>query len=790
VNVSDILASIDQGTMALPEFQRGYVWSREQVRGLMQSFYRSYPVGSLLVWQTHANMTKLKGNQPTFGPIVELLLDGQQRVTSLYGIMRGHPPLFFQGNPAAFTDLYFDLRKETFEFYGPVKMKGDPLWVSVTQLFQEGLEPWFGRLTAIEGLDAETKSLYFARLGRLYGIEKVDLHKEPIVGTDRTIDEVVEIFNRVNSGGTKLSKGDLALARICAEWPEARQQMLERIEGWTKAGFSFKLDWLLRVTNAIVTNSADFTALREVSPDQLGDGLASAGKSVDTLLNLIGSKLGLDHDRVLGGRYAFPVMARVVALNGGKLTSDEQQLLLFWYVHNFLWGRYSGSTETVLQQDLEALQKNGLAGLISVLELWRGDLKIRPEHFVGANRGSRFYPMLYMLSRVGGAQDLFSGVELKEGLLGKMASLELHHIFPKGQLEKHGYAPSERNALGNFCFLTKETNLAISMREPVDYFAESRSAQPGALSSQWIPDDEDLWQMQNYPKFLAKRRDLLAKAANELLDGLRAGAGSLPKLSATLTETSKTEDEEPALLDLVGFVRELKLAPAELHYEIVDEATGEVLAQADAAWPDGLQAGLSEPTAFLLEPDGEMEGRFGELGYRFFTDRARFDQYLEELIGIDLDGDGVIGFTEADEDPEEPALSAVASEKSEAPSDSLVPEVVAFVVQNTDRADVGLRLAYLQRCVQELGLEVRLPKNLTRKYLNIYPRSTRWVARVAAMRPGSGRIGIYADPEAAAEFENAAVVFNNNDPVYVKVYARSSEAIDDAIELTKRAIDR
>src|SRR4051812_818209 len=98
MKISDILASIDQGTMALPEFQRGYVWSRDQVRGFMQSLYRQYPVGTLLVWKTQSDITELRGNQPPFGNIVQLLLDGQQRITSLYGILRGEAPKFFQGN--------------------------------------------------------------------------------------------------------------------------------------------------------------------------------------------------------------------------------------------------------------------------------------------------------------------------------------------------------------------------------------------------------------------------------------------------------------------------------------------------------------------------------------------------------------------------------------------------------------------------------------------------------------------------------------------------------------------
>ena len=81
----------------------------------------------------------------------------------------------------------------------------------------------------------------------LDGIKEIDLHIEEVTGEDKTVDVVVDIFNRVNSGGTKLSKGDLALAKICAEWPEARDQMKTELEKWREAGFHFKLDWLLRV---------------------------------------------------------------------------------------------------------------------------------------------------------------------------------------------------------------------------------------------------------------------------------------------------------------------------------------------------------------------------------------------------------------------------------------------------------------------------------------------------------------------------------------------------------------
>lgn len=109
MRVATILDSIDAGSIALPEFQRGYVWNREQVRSLMQSLYRKYPVGSLLVWITPTDSATARGPGELAPGVVKLLLDGQQRCTSLYGIIRGRPPRFFDGNEQAFKSLYFHL---------------------------------------------------------------------------------------------------------------------------------------------------------------------------------------------------------------------------------------------------------------------------------------------------------------------------------------------------------------------------------------------------------------------------------------------------------------------------------------------------------------------------------------------------------------------------------------------------------------------------------------------------------------------------------------------------------
>ncbi|HEY2077601.1 MAG TPA: DUF262 domain-containing protein, partial [Streptosporangiaceae bacterium] len=109
-----ILDQIDSGSVLLPEFQRGYVWNRDQVRGLMRSLYLGYPVGSLLTWETRADGSLVRGQEATATPALRvLILDGQQRITSLYGITRGRPPAFFQGDERAFAGLRFHVEDET-----------------------------------------------------------------------------------------------------------------------------------------------------------------------------------------------------------------------------------------------------------------------------------------------------------------------------------------------------------------------------------------------------------------------------------------------------------------------------------------------------------------------------------------------------------------------------------------------------------------------------------------------------------------------------------------------------
>jgi hypothetical protein len=703
LKVSTILDYIDGGHMALPEFQRGYVWNRDQVRGLMGSLYRRHPVGSLLVWGTEAKDADHRGDNQLAPGIVKLLLDGQQRITSLYGIIRGKAPAFFEGDTRAFTDLYFNLETEEFSFYMPKKMQGDILWVDVTKVMQNGIGDYVSAISANQDL-VQKVGKYINNLNQIHGIKDIEFHIEEVTGSDKTIDVVVDIFNRVNSGGTTLSKGDLALAKVCSDWPDARMEMRKAIDDWTDAGYSFDLDWLLRSVNTIATGEAKFNYLHNVSSDDFRKSLTKAINISNYLLDILAGRFGLDHARVLFGRYAFPVLTHYIDRQGGSIEGEvELNKLLFWYLHCALWGKFSNSTESTIDKDLELIENidGGLDRLISDLRLWRGDLNVLPEHFGGWSKGARFYPLLYLLTRSSNSMDWGLGIPLKKGLLGKNTSLEVHHIFPRNFLKKNNFDKSENNAIANFCFLTKDTNIKISDKNPETYFQEIEDKFPGALASQWIPMDKKLWEVGNYLEFLEERKRLLADAANSLLDDLyiaekrveRVGLSEhviddIPQVGGSISD-----EEEAAVIDALNeWMRDNDLPSGEVEYEIVGKQTGNTEAILDLAWPDGVQRGYSMPVAVLLDETADVIKAANQNGYQVYTVVEEFKSYVKNQIL----GDPYYGLPEWAIDVEDSVIPIV----RHLVAANLVKPVCGYEIQNEANEVIGeFELAWPERRV-------------------------------------------------------------------------------------------
>ena len=289
-------------------------------------------------------------------------------------------------------------------------------------------------------------------------------------------------------------------------------------------------------------------------------------------------------------------------------------------------------TESSLAQDLNTINRGeGINGLIRQIKQTRGDLTIRPEDFWGWSTGARFYPLLYMLTRTNHSRDWGTNIELSNNLLGKNSSLEVHHIFPKDVLYKAGKSKAIVNALANYAFLTKDTNGAISNRYPEDYFPEYREKCPGAMDTHWIPADPELWKIDNYEKFLEQRRIMLAEAANSFLKSLYEGyieETAIQSFASKKYQNERSEEEE--IEDMSVWMMEQGLNEGTSNFELLDES-GKVVAIIDLAWPQGIQSGLSEPIALLLNETAETQAIVSKFGYRYYTNIDELQQYIETV---------------------------------------------------------------------------------------------------------------------------------------------------------------
>ena len=230
-----------------------------------------------------------------------------------------------------------------------------------------------------------------------------------------------------------------------------------------------------------------------------------------------------------------------------------------------------------------------------------------------------------------------------------MNKLEVHHIFPKAQLYKLKHKRPEVNALANFCFQTKQTNLEISDRLPEEYFPVFEARHPGGLASQWIPADPKLWKMENYREFLEERRKLLAAETNRCMEDLLHGDVRWLAWAAKPAETpvvllggitSEAEEEELEILN--DWMEAQGLPRGVLAFDFADEVSGEQKAVFDLAWPNGIQEELSQPVAVLLNENSETLALASRAGFLCFTAGKEFKDYVEKDI---LAGEGQGGPT-------------------------------------------------------------------------------------------------------------------------------------------------
>jgi hypothetical protein len=524
MKVSDLLTDIERRRLILPEFQRGYVWTRQQVREYVSSLYRGYPSGSFLIWRT-PDPGKIRGSDhiDDDARVFQLILDGQQRLTSIYTVIKGEPPPFYEDERLYFN-LYFNLIDERFEYYKKSLMAGSDDWIPVTTFFQQGLAEFFRQ-------HKDKSDVYLTNFDKLQRLDEIRTYPYYLSTiSEENIDRAVTIFNLVNSKGTRLSKSDLALAHVCSSWPEARQLFRAAKERFAALHFDLGLDIYMRMTSTLATGSALYEPLYRTEIDRVKEAWVQVQRALEYLVGILRADAFIDSSKHLASPYPLIPLVVYLARKGGTFETDrERRGFLHWLYAALMWTRYSGSTETKLNADVAALSDDhALARLHDNILKERGRIHVQPADLERASVRSAFYPMTYIVARARGAVDWVNGHALYSRAAGAMLELEGHHIFPSAVLYRTGYSSSDPvhkqivNEIANLCFLTKGSNLRISSRDPLSYLTEVQEAFPEALDAQFVPANKSLWTIDRFPEFLAERRRLIAEALNEFMDSLIA----------------------------------------------------------------------------------------------------------------------------------------------------------------------------------------------------------------------------------------------------------------------------
>jgi len=494
MKVETLLKDIENKDLALPEFQRDFVWKEDDIKKYIQSIYKKYPTGSLLIWKT-LNPPKIRGKQElSAGIYTRVLLDGQQRLTTLYLFVKGKTPPYYN-NMVKKYNLYFNVEDEQIRYYQKTLMENKPEWISIIDFFKQGSAANY----VIENKNKDYYLKYLDTLNKLDNIRKYDyfVDEEKLTNLEN-IKEVVKIFNLVNKQGRTLSEEDLALAYTCSFWPEIKDLFREELSLYSKKSYSFNFNFLITCLNSIATGHAKFDSYYKASEEVIKKSWTKLKEALRYLLNTLNDKAYINSSNpyeLKTDALLVPIVVYLANNNYEFKNETELNKFLYWLYNSMMWGRYTRRGKSV------------------------------PRNLEKAPITSPFFNMSFIVAKSKGAIDWFNGSKLHSRLIGNSYYLEKHHIFPRNLLEKRGYYQTYEkqkmvNEIANRVFLTAKANKEISNSEPVQYLKKVKEKYPKALKQQFIPENEEFWKLDEFELFLKKRRRNMANEINNFMEHL------------------------------------------------------------------------------------------------------------------------------------------------------------------------------------------------------------------------------------------------------------------------------
>jgi hypothetical protein len=562
--LDNLLTYIEVGDIGLPDIQRPFVWATAKVRDLFDSMYRGFPIGYLLLWDNVATSgarqigTEGKHHVPKL-----LIVDGQQRLTSLYAVFRGRQIIDADYRKSR-IDIAFRPRDGAFEVADAAIRRDPEFMASISDIWtlqKSSYSVVAGFLNALRTrreVSAEEEEVIARNIDCLF-----DLQKYPFTALEiaSTVDEehVAEIFVRINSQGVKLNQSDFILTLMSVFWEEGRVALENFCRGARNApdreagpsSFNHFIkpdpDHLLRVAVAVGFRRARLKSVyqllrgKDLETEQFSDG--QRDRQFALLREAQAQVLDLTHwhhfftvlveagyrgaeqissDNTLMYAYALYLIGK---LRFGVSAYDLGRVIGRWFTFASMTGRYTGSYETRFESDLAFLRDvTDAAGFTAVLERIMADIMTHdywattlPSELETSSANSPLLfaflaaqnklsaPVLFSRKKVA---DLFDPM-----LRVKMKSTNKHHLFPKAWLDRQGISGKrDINQIANLAITEWPDNLEISDAAPSEYVPLMRER---FSAEEWqemhelhgLPTE---WPAMIYDDFLAARRKLMA----------------------------------------------------------------------------------------------------------------------------------------------------------------------------------------------------------------------------------------------------------------------------------------
>lgn len=550
--VSTLVDMIESGELQLPEMQRQYVWTQVKVRDLLDSLYRGYPSGIILAWkaplehdvETRAFAVAAKRDDRAS----LLLLDGQQRLTSLSSVLRGEPVhvkgrktpveiLFNLDHPDELTfitevneDVESDddldeaeadldpmerVNKRAFHVANKA-VASLPNWVKVSDVFTKSDADIF-KDSGVTGFDDPRYDRYSERLKQLRGVKDY-VYRAEILEREKSYEEVTEIFVRVNSLGAKLRGSDLALAQITARWNGSLNLFMNYQDRVRGLGFDLDLGVHLRALIAVITGQSKFLTVGSLSREQLEAGWKRAQRVFDFAVDFALKNLHINSRTLISSPLLLLTTAYWAHQRDLKIDLDEAASFRTWFLIASAKGRYSrGSSESVLDQDLAVLRNGGgAAELLQRLEQQFGRLGFSPTDLIGRNTQSGIFKTMFLLFKENGADDWETALRISPKHANSADKIEFHHIFPRAFLkrERKDLQDSDINDIANFAFIGSTTNKQISDKTPATYRVNYPAAR---LEAQLVRFEDWGDDASDFEDFLRRRREAVALDLNKFV---------------------------------------------------------------------------------------------------------------------------------------------------------------------------------------------------------------------------------------------------------------------------------